>query len=124
MGQSLALQGYVAVLTAELRVDAGDALSRLCGGCGERSGRRSRADGRVGRGPEFVDSQYVRTMLVMGRQDNTVKPRNTRSLAARLVAFGVSVDTLWVDGEHGVSVGAFARPYRSKSEIVPRVRAF
>lgn len=82
------------------------------------------AEERAAQPIAFVDRQSMRTLLVMGRQDRTVDPRNTRSLADRLMGFGVSVDTLWVDGEHGVSVGAFARPYRSKSVIVPRVRAF
>ncbi len=72
----------------------------------------------------FVTGQSLRTLLVMGRDDRTVNPRNTHSLAKRLGEVGVSFDTLWVDGTHGVSVGAFARTNRNGSEIVRRVREF
>lgn len=65
-----------------------------------------------------------RMLLVMGRDDRTVNPRNTHSLAARLAAVGARVDTLWVDGMHGASVSGFARSNRGDSEIVRRVRAF
>lgn len=72
----------------------------------------------------FVTSAAPRTLLVMGRDDRTVNPRNTHSLAARLGEVGTPFDTLWVDGTHGVSVGAFARTNRGDSEIVRRVREF
>ncbi len=72
----------------------------------------------------FVTAQAPPTLLVMGRDDNTVKPRNTHSLAARLGAVGARFDTLWVDGSHSVSVSAFARHNRKDSEIVRRVREF
>jgi predicted esterase len=66
----------------------------------------------------------LRTLLVMGRDDRTVNPRNTRSLAAALRKAQVPVDELWVPGAHGVSVGAFARINRSDSEIVRRIADF
>ncbi len=72
----------------------------------------------------FVTPQSPRTLLVMGRDDSTVKPRNTHLLAARLDEVGVPFDTLWVDGTHSVSVGAFARHKRGDSEIVQRIREF
>ncbi len=72
----------------------------------------------------FATQQAPRTLLVMGRDDTTVKPRNTHSLAARLNMVGASVDTLWVDGTHGVSVAAFARTNRGDSEIARRIREF
>lgn len=72
----------------------------------------------------FVTPQSPRTLLVMGRDDNTVKPRNTHSLASRLSDVGARFDTLWVDGTHGVSVSAFARHKRGDNEIVRRVRRF
>lgn len=72
----------------------------------------------------FVTSHSPRSLLVMGRDDRTVNPRNTHSLAARLGQFGVPVDTMWVDGTHGVSVAAFARSNRRGSDIVRRVREF
>ncbi len=72
----------------------------------------------------FVTPRSLRTLLVMGRDDRTVNPRNTRSLAARLRNARVPVDELWVPGAHGVSVGAFARIYRRDSEIVRRIVEF
>lgn len=72
----------------------------------------------------FVTSTAPRTLLVMGRDDRTVRPRNTERLAARLREVGASVEELWVPGDHGVTVGAFARPYRGDSEIVRAVDAF
>jgi predicted esterase len=66
----------------------------------------------------------VRTLLVMGNDDRTVNPRNTRSLAAALRAARVPVEEIWVPGAHGVSVGAFARISRGESEIVRRIAAF
>lgn len=72
----------------------------------------------------FVTSASPRTLLVMGEDDRTVNPRNTRSLAAALRRAGAPVDELWVPGTHGVSVGAFARINRGDSEIVRRIQAF
>ena len=72
----------------------------------------------------FVTPRSLRTLLVMGQDDRTVNPRNTRSLAATLRAAQVPVEELWVPGTHGVSVGAFARISRGESEIVRRVVAF
>ncbi len=72
----------------------------------------------------FASPQSPRTLLVMGRDDSTVKPRNTHALAARLGQVGTPFDTLWVDGTHGVSVSAFARHNRGDSEILRRVREF
>ena len=72
----------------------------------------------------FVTSRSLRTLLVMGNDDRTVNPRNTRSLAAALRNAEVSVEEIWVPGTHGVSVGAFARINRGESEIVRRIAAF
>ena len=72
----------------------------------------------------FVTATAPRTLLVMGRDDRTVRPRNTHRLAARLAAAGATFDTLWVPGDHGATVGAFARPYRRDSEVVRAVTAF
>ncbi len=72
----------------------------------------------------FVSDESPRTLLVMGREDRTVNPRNTHSLAARLHEVGAQVDTLWVDGTHGASLSPFARINRGDSEIVRRVREF
>ena len=72
----------------------------------------------------FVTPRSLRTLLVMGNDDRTVNPRNTRSLAAALRQAAVPVEELWVPGTHGVSVGAFARINRGESEIVRRIAAF
>lgn len=72
----------------------------------------------------FVHRDVPRTLLAMGRDDRTVDPRNTTSLAAHLRAVGASVEEVWVDGTHGVTVGGFARPNRGDSEVLRRVRAF
>jgi len=72
----------------------------------------------------FVTADAPRTLLVMGRDDRTVRPRNTERLAARLRAVGAPIEELWIPGDHGVTVGAFARPYRGDSEIVRAVNRF
>jgi len=72
----------------------------------------------------FVTPRSLRTLLVMGNDDRTVNPRNTRSLAAALRKAEVPVEEIWVPGTHGVSVGAFARINRGESEIVRRIAAF
>ncbi len=72
----------------------------------------------------FVTAASPRTLLVMGNDDRTVNPRNTRSLAATLRAANVPVEELWVPGGHGVTVSAFARINRGDSEIVRRIAAF
>jgi acetyl esterase/lipase len=72
----------------------------------------------------FVSAAAPRSLLVMGRDDTTVNPRNTRSLAARLRQVGAPVEELWIDGDHGVTVGAFSRLYRERSEVNRRVGEF
>ena len=72
----------------------------------------------------FVTAGAPRSLLVMGRDDTTVNPRNTRSLAARLRAAGAPVEELWIDGEHGATVGAFSRLYRGESEVNRRALEF
>lgn len=72
----------------------------------------------------FVTAAAPRTLLVMGREDTTVNPRNTVSLTARMRAIGAPVEEMWVTGTHGVTVGAFARIYRTDNPIVDRVLQF
>ena len=72
----------------------------------------------------FVSASAPRTLLVMGREDTTVNPRNTVSLAARMREIGAPVEEMWVSGTHGVTVGAFARIYRTDNPIVERVLRF
>lgn len=72
----------------------------------------------------FVTARAPRTLLVMGREDKTVNPSNTVSLAARMRAIGAPVEVMWVDGTHGVTLGAFARINRTDNPIVERVLRF
>ncbi len=72
----------------------------------------------------FVTPRSLRTLLVMGQDDETVNPRNTRSLAATLRTAKVPMEEMWVPGAHGVTVGAFARITRGDSEIVRRIVEF
>jgi acetyl esterase/lipase len=72
----------------------------------------------------FATAAAPPSLLVMGRDDTTVNPRNTRSLAARLREVGAPVEELWIDGEHGATVGAFSRLYRSRSVVNRRVLEF
>lgn len=72
----------------------------------------------------FATRESPPTLLVMGRDDRTVNPRNTHSLAAKLREVDAHFDTLWVDGTHGASVSGFARNNRGDSEVVKRIRAF
>jgi len=72
----------------------------------------------------FVTPRSLRTLLVMGQDDETVNPRNTRSLASTLRQAQVPVEELWVPGTHGVTVGAFSRISRGDSEIVRRIVGF
>ena len=72
----------------------------------------------------FVTAAAPRTLLVMGRDDRTVRARNTTNLAAKLREVGAPVEELWLPGDHGVTVGAFARPSRDDSEVVRAVNAF
>ena len=72
----------------------------------------------------FVRRDVPRTLLAMGRDDKTVRPRNTTSLVAHLRDVGASVEEVWVPGDHGVTVGAFARSNRGDSEVLRRIRDF
>jgi acetyl esterase/lipase len=72
----------------------------------------------------FVTPRSLRTLLVMGQDDETVNPKNTRSLAATLRKARAPVQEMWVPGAHGVTVGAFARISRGDSEIVRRIVEF
>lgn len=72
----------------------------------------------------FVRPDVPRTLLAMGRDDKTVRPRNTTSLVAHLREAGASVSEIWVAGDHGVTVGAFARTNRGDSEVLKRIREF
>ena len=72
----------------------------------------------------FVTARAPRTLLVMGREDTTVNPRNTVSLAARMRAIGAPVEEMWVTGTHGTTLSAFARINRQGNPIVERVLRF
>lgn len=65
------------------------------------------------------------TLLLIGAEDRTVRPRNSRALAARLRAGGVPVDLRSYPklGHVGVLV-ALARPFRGKAPALQDVSRF
>lgn len=71
----------------------------------------------------FVTKAAPRTFLARGRADRVVFPRNSESLAAKLTAADVATELVLMDGGHGATVGAFAKPYRDESVLVRRVQA-
>jgi acetyl esterase/lipase len=64
-------------------------------------------------------------LLIYGTQDNTVRPRNSEALAAKLRSGGVHVDLRGYPklGHVGVLL-ALARPFRSRSPLVQDVNSF
>ncbi|WP_082992521.1 alpha/beta hydrolase [Erythrobacter sp. QSSC1-22B] len=57
-------------------------------------------------------------LLLTGTEDTTVKPRNTRALAAALEQAGVPVETRYYDGlDHSDVLVMLASPWRRKPEV-------
>ena len=57
-------------------------------------------------------------LLLTGSEDTTVKPRNTRALAAALEAAGVPVETHYYEGlDHSDVLVRLASPWRRKPEL-------
>ncbi|MBO6783336.1 MAG: alpha/beta hydrolase fold domain-containing protein [Alphaproteobacteria bacterium] len=72
-----------------------------------------------------VDPGAPVMLLATGGRDTTVRPRNTRDLAARLVEAGVPVELRIYDGVgHAPLVGALSRPLRSLAPTHEDVFAF
>ena len=73
----------------------------------------------------FVTSSSLPALLAHGLDDTTVKPRNTRSLAARLTSAGVPVAVHWLPGEdHAGVLKHFARPFRATDALFAAVLRF
>jgi len=65
------------------------------------------------------------SLLVQGLKDTTVWPRNTESLAGRLRASGVPVETVMLDeDDHSTVLKRLARPYRRDDPVLAKVVAF
>lgn len=63
--------------------------------------------------------------LATGDGDTTVKPRNTKALAAALRAEGVAVDERHYAGlNHADTVLALSRPFRGKAPVLAEMMAF
>ena len=65
-----------------------------------------------------VSPQAPSMLLLTGSEDTTVKPRNTRALAAALEAAGVPVETHYYEGlDHSDVLVRLASPWRRKPEL-------
>jgi acetyl esterase/lipase len=80
--------------------------------------------------PSTQPGAYVRAdsppaFLGTGEADTTVKPRNTRALAAALRAKGVTVEERHYEGlNHADTVLALSRPFRGKAPVLAEMTAF
>lgn len=80
--------------------------------------------------PATQPAAYVRAdsppaFLATGDADTTVKPRNTRALAAALRAKGVTVEERHYAGlTHADTVLALSRPFRGKAPVLAEMTAF
>lgn len=72
----------------------------------------------------FASAQSPPMLLLTGERDTTVKPRNSRALAAKLKAAGVPVDLrLYPDMDHYDILVKSARPWADR-RVVDAVREF
>ena len=80
--------------------------------------------------PSTQPSRYVRAdapaaFLATGEADTTVRPRNTRKLAAALREAGARVEERHYPGlDHADTVLALSRPFRSKAPMLAQMTAF
>ena len=80
--------------------------------------------------PSTQPGAYVRAdsppaFLATGDGDTTVKPRNTKALAAALRAKGVAVEERHYQGlNHADTVLALSRPFRGKAPVLPEMTTF
>lgn len=73
----------------------------------------------------FVDGRNPPMLLLQGEADDTVGPRNTRSLAARIRERGGRVEERFYPGVgHATIAGALARPIRFLAPTLDDVLAF
>jgi acetyl esterase/lipase len=73
----------------------------------------------------FVRSDAPPMLLVHGLKDDTVRPKNSRNLAAALLSLGVPVTLkLYPQLEHADTVAALSRPARGRAPILADIAAF
>jgi acetyl esterase/lipase len=73
----------------------------------------------------FVSGSEPPMLLITGRSDTTVLPRNTENLAARIMERGGEVETLYYDGiGHIPLVGSLASPLRGLAPALNDVDDF
>lgn len=73
----------------------------------------------------YVRGDAPPMLLMSGEQDTTVKPRNSRALAAALRDEGARVETeYFTDYDHTGILTATASPWRSKAGVVDRMTRF
>ncbi|MBU6374295.1 MAG: alpha/beta hydrolase [Alphaproteobacteria bacterium] len=73
----------------------------------------------------FAHAGAPPTLLLTGLDDTTVRPRNTRALAAKLAQAGADVTTReYPDVDHGDILLALARPLRGRAPVLADIRAF
>lgn len=73
----------------------------------------------------FADAGNPPSLLLTGDSDDTVEPRNSRSLAARLEAAGVAVELVEYAGIGHVDIlTALARPLRGKAPVLENAAQF
>jgi acetyl esterase/lipase len=73
----------------------------------------------------FVRPDAPPMLLVHGLKDETVRPRNSRNLAAALRAQGVAVELeLFPELGHADTVAALSKPARGRAPILDEIRAF
>jgi len=64
-------------------------------------------------------------LLLTGEADTTVKPRNTRALAAALTELGAEAQTAYYPGmDHSAPLVALAAPWRNKSRVHAEIMRF
>ena len=63
--------------------------------------------------------------LATGDQDDLVRPKNTRALAAAMTSIGVAAESRLYPGvDHAGTLLAISRPYRAKAPVINDVLAF
>jgi acetyl esterase/lipase len=73
----------------------------------------------------FVRSDAPPMLLVHGLKDDTVSPKNSRNLAAALIALGVPVTLkLYPKLGHADTVAALSRPARGRAPVLADIAAF
>jgi acetyl esterase/lipase len=73
----------------------------------------------------FVDGTEPALLLLYGRDDSTVKPRNIINLAAKVQQLGGSVTTQYYDGiDHVGILAALSIPLRSRQSVLDDINQF